>query len=431
MRAVKAPRSGNPQAQKRAVVIIPTALAGALRAEPQSNLKLVSLTLELKNIASQIGPRRCGPMIGLYPVTCLLATVLLSCALAVAHQPAGFDELAAQAATARDAGAGQQAVALYAQALRLNSSWAEGWWYLGSLQYSGGDYPQARDALTHYIALSPAAGPATALRGLCEFETGEYPQALKDIQSGLANGAANQPRNERILRAHEALLLTRAGRFEDALRTYAFFAKAGAPDPEMAEGIGLAGLRKPLLPREIDQQQHALYEETGNALFHFIEGDATGAKAAFEVLLARYPAAANLHYVYGYYLFASDPQAGVAEFERELEVWPANAADEAMLAWAALMRDNAREALPYAKKATTDDPALPLGQLVFGRALAETGALSEAMAHLERALQLDPGNLENHLALARAYSEAGRAQDARRERLQCLQMTKDQPVAQL
>ena len=91
------------------------------------------------------------------------------------------------------------------------------------MQYGTGDYAAARDALSHYLELTPNAAPALAMRGLCEFEIGDYSASLKDIERALAQGAANQPRNEKILRYHEALLLTRAGRFEDALRSYAFF----------------------------------------------------------------------------------------------------------------------------------------------------------------------------------------------------------------
>ncbi len=81
------------------------------------------------------------------------------------------------------------------------------------MQYGTGAYPAAQDALTHFIALSPDSGPALALRGLCEFETADFQQSLRDIQHGLALGAANKSRNEEILRLHEALLLTLERRF--------------------------------------------------------------------------------------------------------------------------------------------------------------------------------------------------------------------------
>ena len=45
--------------------------------------------------------------------------------------------------------------------------------------------------------------------------------------------------------------------------------------------------------------------------------------------------------------------------------------------------------------------------------------------HLEKTVQAQPDNLEAHLALAKAYSKLGRKEDARRERLLSLEMTKN------
>src|SRR6266496_3117806 len=170
-------------------------------------------------------------------------------------------------------GCDEHGMGLNRQALRLNSHWSDGWWFLGSLQYGSGAYDDARDALSHYLDLTPNAAPALAMRGLCEFETGNYLEALKDIQVALALGAANQPRNEKILRYHEALLLTRTGRFEDALRSYAFFAHDEDSNPELLLALGLAGLRIPLLPKDVKAAQQELYISAGKATFDFMKKD--------------------------------------------------------------------------------------------------------------------------------------------------------------
>jgi tetratricopeptide (TPR) repeat protein len=337
--------------------------------------------------------------------------------------PASFDDVVSKATAAREKNDIPRAIELYGQAVRLNPQWPDGWWFLGFVQYGTGDYAAARDALTHYIELNPNAGPALALRGLCEFETGEYPQSLKDIQRGLSFGAANQPRNEKILRYHEALLLTRTGRFEEALRSYALFAHDEAPAPELLLGTGLAGLRTPLLPQDVAAGRQDLFLAAGSASFRFMAGDVAGAQRAFQDLLQRFPKAPNAHYLYGYFLFASDPDQALAEFKRELEVAPSNAAAHVMLAWYSLMRNNSSEALPYAKLAVSEAPSMASAQLVLGRSLTETADLPSGIEHLEKALQLEPDNLEAHLALAKAYSKSGRKDDAQRERRQSLQLT--------
>jgi tetratricopeptide (TPR) repeat protein len=339
--------------------------------------------------------------------------------------PASFSDVAAKAAAARDANDVPSAIELYQQALKLNSQWSDGWWFLGSLQYSVGDYAAASNALTHYLELTPNAAPALAVRGLCEFENAEYGKSLSDIQRALALGAANQPHNEKILRYHEALLLTRTGRFEDALRSYAFFTHENDANPELLLAIGLAGLRTPLLPKELKADQQELYMNAGNAAFDFMKGDKEAAHLEFQHLFQRVPPVPNAHYLYGFLLYASDPDEAVIEFEKEREANPSNTAAEVMLAWIPLLQNDGSEALPYAQKAAAEDPTLPSAQLVLGRALSETGDTKNGIEHLEKTAQLQPDNLEVHLALAKAYSKSGRKEDARRERLLCLEMTKN------
>ena len=305
-----------------------------------------------------------------------LAVLILGCWPAFCSaqaNPASFSDLAAKATAARDANDVSDAIELYRQALKLNSQWADGWWFLGSLHYGSSEYTAARDALSHYLVLTPSAAPALAMRGLCEFEIGEYQPSLKDIQQALSLGAANQPRNEKILRYHEALLLTRTGRFEDALRSYAFFIHDEDSNPELLLALGLAGLRTPLLPRELKADQQDLYVSAGKAAFDFMRKDTDAAHAEFQRLFERVPPVPNAHYLYGYLLYATDPDQAVVEFKKELEVNPTNAVAEVMLAWIPLMQNDGAEALPHARKAAEEDPALSSAQLVFGRALVETG----------------------------------------------------------
>ena len=342
--------------------------------------------------------------------------------------PRNFDDTVASATAAREQGDIPRAIELYRQAVQLNNVWPDGWWFLGLLQYGSDQYTAARDAFSRYIELTPEAGPAWALRGLCEFETGQYDQSLNDLQHGLSLGAANQPRNEKILRYHEALLLTRKGNFEGALQRYALLSRGGESNPELLIGIGLAGLRTPLLPRDLKADKQDIYAAAGNAAFLFWSRDRKGAQREFENLFQRFPAAVNAHYFYGYLLFPMDADEAIVEFRRELEVAPTNAPAQTMVAWDALIRNDYPEALKYSEKAVEEDPTLPVAQLVVGRALVETGDVKGGIEHLEKELQLEPGNLETHLALAKAYSKSGRAEDARHERLLCLQLAQSGPA---
>lgn len=336
---------------------------------------------------------------------------------------ANFEDLAAQATAAREVKDVPRAIELYTQAVQINPNWVDGWWFLGSLQYGSGSFTSATEALAHFLALKPNAAPALALRGLCEFETGNYKESLADIQKGLFFGAANDPRNEQILRYHEAILLTMLARFQDALKSYAYFAENKIFNPELFLAIGLAGLRMPMLPKDVPPDQQAVITAAGNAAYQFMAGDETQAEKSFNNLFAQFPTVANLHYLYGHLLFATDPDAALIQFQRELEVAPSNMTAEVMAAWALIMRNRPADALPFARTAVGQQPHSAATQLVLGRSLMDTDDLNGGIQHLEEALKLEPDNLEVHIALAKAYSKSGRKDDARRERMLCLQLT--------
>ena len=357
-----------------------------------------------------------------------LFCVLLPVSVWAQTSLASFDEVAVQASAAREQGDISHALELYRQGVHLNPKWPDGWWFLGSLHYGANEYTAGRDALSHYLELTPEAGPALALRGLCEFEIGDYEQSLKDIEHGISLGAASQPRNEKILRFHEAILLAHRGDFEFALQRYGALAREKELSPELLVGAGLAGLRSPILPKELNADKAGLFMAVGKAAFLFWSGDHKGAQLEFQTVFQRFPTAVNVHYFYGYLLFPMDPDEAAVEFRKELEISPANAPAQTMVAWDALIQNDFPRALTYSEKAVAEDPTLPVAQLVLGRALVETGDVKGGIEHLEKELQLEPGNFETHLALAKAYSKSGRAEDARRERLYCLQVAASSPA---
>lgn len=363
--------------------------------------------------------------------SCALVGLLLfsfpGYARAQANTP-GFDDMVVAATAAREQDDVAHAIELYTQAVQLKPEWSDGWWFLGSLQYEAEAYAAGRDALSHFLELVPEAAPAWALRGLCEFETGEYSQSLADIQRGLSLGAGKQIQDEKTLRYHEALLLTRSGNFEAALREYAPLAQGKVPNPELLVGIGLAGLRTPLLPRDVGADKRELYMAAGNATFLFLSRNEAASEREFQELFQRFPRAVNAHYLFGSLLYPTDPDQAIIEFRRELEIAPSNAAAHLMVAWDSFTRNDFSTALANAEKAVDEEPTLPSGRLVLGRGLVATGDLKDGVDMLEKELRSDPDNFEIHLALASAYSKSGRKADARRERLLCLQMERNASI---
>ena len=363
---------------------------------------------------------------------CLFILVITGVTVPAWSQAGDFASLASSADTARQQGDIPTAIGLYRKAIEINPSWPDGWWFLGILQYDQNQYVPARDALSRYLQLTPNAAPALALRGLCEFNTGEYPQSLQDLDLAVSRGAANQPRNARIIFYHQALLLIRMGRFEEALGKFALLANQAADDPDLAMATGLAGLRMNLLPQDAPADKTQQLTSVGKAALLLMNKDYGGGRQAFQILFTQYPHLSNLHYLYGYLIFPTKPDEAIEEFRKELAISPDNASAHAMCAWALGLEGDYAGSLDDAAKASSEDPALAMGQLVYGRALVETGDIRDGLPHLENVVRSEPDNLEAHLTLAKVYSKLGRSEDARRERLLCLSLSQQQgatPIA--
>jgi len=349
----------------------------------------------------------------------LFGAILFACADSLAQETsAQFNDLASRAAAARDQQNVPLAIQLYTQAEQLNPGWQEGWWYLGILQYGSNQYDGAIDAFTHLLQLVPTAAPAMALRGLCEFETGAYAESLRDLEQAVSHGAANEPRNEQIIRYHLALLLTHAGRFPDALAQYRALAALHADAPDLMQGIALAGMRMASFPKDIAAEDRNLYEAAGRAGYVFLSGDNEQADALFGKLFASYPKTAGLHFYYGYLLYPHDPKMSGDQFRDELEIRPDGETD-ALLALTLIYEGHFAEALRPAQAAYAANPDLEMAQVAMGRALAETGDMKRGAELLHQAADHNPNDLEAHLGLASIYSRSGDREEEARERKIC------------
>ncbi len=338
----------------------------------------------------------------------VLLTLSFPRALPAASQtPQQFDDVAARAAAAREKQDIPLAIQLYTQAEQLNPDWKEGWWYLGILQYSANQYADAADAFSHLLRIAPSAVPAMALRGLCEFETGAYDDSLRDIEQAMAHGAASDPRNEQIIRFHLAQLLAHAGRFQDALEQYRFFATQHIDAPDLMIAISLAGMRIPSFPKDVSPEKRPVFQAAGEAGFAFLSGDRDKADDLFTNLFSRYPSTPNLHFFYGLLLFAQRPELAVEQFRRELLINPNNEEANALFAYTLVLQGQFEKALEPATRAYAAAPDMELAQIALGRVLAETGDTSRAVELLEQVIERDPKNVEAHLGLVSVYSRTG------------------------
>ena len=102
---------------------------------------------------------------------------------------AEFDKIVKTATDARLAERWDDAIALYAQAVKLKPDYVEGFWYQGTAYYTLDNHTQCRDAFRRVIRLAPKNGAAYAFLGLCEFGLKEYrPVAPRPAPVAYARG---------------------------------------------------------------------------------------------------------------------------------------------------------------------------------------------------------------------------------------------------
>jgi tetratricopeptide (TPR) repeat protein len=327
-----------------------------------------------------------------------------------------FDSLAEKAAAARKAERYDDAIGYYRQALKLKPDWLEGRFTLGTLLYDQERYAEARDELRRVSQADPKNGLILALKGLSEFQLRSYERALKDLQSARALGV---PSVEVMAAAsyHAAILLTRMEQYEAAFDILREFARQEKDTPTVIEAFGLSILRMPFLPSEAPGDRREMILIAGRAGFHQAKGRTSAyGRQAYEELVSRYPTAPNVHYAFGAYLLAEQPDAAIEEFKRELKLAPNHYQAMLQIAYELHKQGKQEEARPWAEKATELAPSLFAAHNILGRILLELGETEKAIAALETGVKLAPDSPEVRFSLARAYTRAGRTEEATRER---------------
>ncbi len=338
--------------------------------------------------------------------------------------PAPFDRVSKAASEARTGNRVEDAIRLYRQAVELRPSWAEGWWFLGELLYDQNKYPEARDSLRRLIDLDHTSGPGFALLGLCEFETKEYARSLNHIYQARRLGLGDDPQVGRVVLFHEMLLLTRIQQYESAMQVLVSVVKDGGAGPAVIEAAGLAGLRRPIFPEDLPPGDKDLVERAGRAVCAMAERDRAAAETYFAELLAAYPKAPNVHYLYGWFLSATDKDGGLREYQKELELNPKHTQALATIALEYEARGDLDTAISYARRAVEADPQFFGAHGVLGKLLASNGEVEQGIKELEIARQQASDSPQVHFSLATAYAMAGRKADAARERAEFARLKK-------
>ena len=329
---------------------------------------------------------------------------------------AEFDKLIAKAEEARKAEQWEDAIALYAKAVKLRPKYVEGYWYQGTAYYTIDKFTECRDKFREVLRLAPKNGAAYAFLGLCEYGLKDYDKSLQHLLQSRIYGVGDTADLGSVARFHAATLMSRISQFEQALETLGEFANEGNDNPRVIEAMGIATLRLPMLPEELPPDRREMVLMAGRGSFQMATRNTAAAGKSFEALVVRYPETLNVHYAYGVYLLAEQPDKAIDEFKKELELQPGHPQSLMQIAFEYLNQGDAKTALAWAKQAVDAAPKDFATHKALGQALLETDDVEGAIKELTTGIALAPESPGLHFQLAKAYQKAGRLEDATRER---------------
>src|SRR5437899_2535519 len=286
-----------------------------------------------------------------------------------------FENLAHQAEVARDTKRLDEALTLYKRALKLKPTWEDGWWKAGSIAYDLDQYTECAADFRSLAALKPDSTPAWTMEGLCEYQLRDYEATLKSLTQVERMGFQENPELSHAARLHLALVLTKLGYFEKAIiLLYRLSSGERKTAYEIVVAVGIAGLRKPWIPPEVPESEQDKVFKLGDAMATFMAGgDTRGAFDKFEAALRAYPTEPDFHYRFGAFLLEQDPDRGIEEIKKTLDLEPGYIPALVALARTYLKRSEPQTALPYAEKAVMLSPGDLTAHIALGQALLATG----------------------------------------------------------
>ncbi len=294
---------------------------------------------------------------------------------------------------------------------------SEGQWNLAMLAYSTGHYPEAIAALKAYVVSNPNNGTAWAVMGLSEFEIKDYNNALIHLQRGQDLGLGGSAASVQVARLRLAILLNRNSEFDQAAELLGPEAGSGPLANEIQFVQGMALLRIPLLPDQVEASKSNLVHAAGDIAALLQNSKYDEAFPKFQTLLRQYPSTPFLHYAYGTGLASlSQYDDAESQFHQEILISPMSELPYAGLASLALKTRHPADALPSAQRAVQLAPDSAEAHYLLGRSCLELGQIDKSVQELETARKLAPGSPEVHFNLAKAYARANLPEKAEQER---------------
>ena len=320
-----------------------------------------------------------------------------------------FQAVAEAAANAREAGKADEAIRDYARAVSLRPDWAEGWWYLGTIEYDRDRYAEAIPALRKLVQVAPNLGSAWAFLGLSEFETRDYDSSLADLEKAHSIGVADDQELARVSGYHLALLLNRHGKFERASSLLLSLSGQSELPPQVKSALGMALLRIPLLPDQVDPSQEAFLQSAGEAAARAARNPGQAVDVLGK-LMKEHPQAPYLHYAYGLALATEgQTEEALAAQQREAEISPQSLLPRIQIATLELVLHQFPAALRSAQQSVALAPDSSAAHELLAKALEANGRHQQAADETRKAATLFPEKARVDEQTARLYGIASGA----------------------
>ncbi len=256
---------------------------------------------------------------------------------------------------------------------------------LGIAYYRAGKLISAEQAFARAMDEDPTDIESVQMRGLTLYRLGRPAAAIPFLErvrqwTPNANADANY-----VL----GLCYLNSKRFDDARVA---FAKQFGVSP--TSGSGYLLLAKMLMQANLQ------------------EAASEAAKKALE-LTPKLPLA---HFTLGeFYLFKSDAEQALKEFEQEREISPANPAVYDRLGDVYTRTGKYQEAQEALAKAISLDTSSTGPFIQMGKVLLRRNDPQTSLLYLQHAEKMDPGNYITHTLLGQAYRSLGREEDAKKQ----------------
>lgn len=291
-------------------------------------------------------------------------------------------------------------------------------WSRAMTEYAAGEHPAAIIDLKAWLATAPESGTGWALLGLSEFAMKDYDNALIHLDRGSRLGMAAGSESLDLAKYTFGILLTHAGRFEQAATILSSATDASGPLAQKVDfALGLVLLRRAEFPDAVSSSDKELVAAAGSIESILLQSQYDKAFPQLKLLLQQHPSTPFIHYAYGTALIAlSQFDQAAEQMQAEMQISPKSELPCVRLASIALRQRDSASAIKWAQKALQLAPDSVDAHYLLGRGSLESGDPTSAIRELEIAARLSPASPEIHFNLANAYARAklpGKAQQER------------------